>query len=39
MSSKVNDFNLAIEELGLAETDILQTRVFGYDTQIERYKL
>lgn len=39
MSSKVNDFNLAIEELGLAETDILQTRVFGYDTQIERYEL
>lgn len=38
MSSKINDFNLAIAEIGLAETDIHQTRVFGYDTQIERYK-
>ncbi len=39
MSIKVDDFNLAILELGLAETNILQTRLFGYDQQIKMYNL
>lgn len=39
MSTKVNEYGLAIYELGLVEKDIQQTSVFGYDIQIEKYKI
>lgn len=38
MGLKVNDFNLAIAELGFVETNVHQTIVLGYETQIEKYK-
>lgn len=39
MSSKINDFNLAIADSGAVEVDIHRTEYYGYDNQIQSYEI